>query len=203
MGRLKTKVKRIVAFSIAFLMAFTLMPGSLMGGKVFAETEYTNVSDQENGPIIATDKKVYEEGEPILVKLENWDEYTGKKPWVGIYDYDDYNASIGWLYPEGNLMDFVINDTSSSSGVTWQGTLPSSGHFYVAYVGDGWLAYVDVIVNPSTPLPDPIITTDKPSYAYGEDIIVTTDYNGSSMGWCLGWCISSRYHVIWNNSCMV
>lgn len=183
MGGLKTGIKRIVALTITLLMVLTMVPNSLLEGKVYAEEiTYTNTTynnpvggfPNNYGPIISSDKASYELGEDIYIKVENSSSATGGG-WIGIYsdlDSKPETQTMCWAYTGSSTVvdvtDYIIYGPNKNSGVTVNTALEVGTYYIILMAEDGrWAVLPIEITAPAS------ISTDKDTYDIGEPIMVT------------------------------
>jgi len=176
-----------------------------VGGVAYA-TEWGNISSEDWGFYIKTDKAVYIEGEDIALCLDGFAN-TGKGPdtlWLGLYEYgaaDGYNTSIKWAYINEDV------ETTLQSFLNYNSLTPKKYHLIATTAGGGndpggiW-ATLDFTVESAVHI-ESTINTDKTEYSFDEPVMVTATsgyYDAwvgiyekgkadplDTPGWLLGW----------------
>ena len=159
-------------------MAFTLMPESMSGGKVYAEEKaYQNSSADHQGTedvggfannygvTVYTDKTEYALGEDIYIKIEGSSSMTGSDAWIGLFNNTEGKDSHYWAYFSGDFSDKAINNTSSEDkldGLTFQRTVTPGSYYVIAIDSDGRWAIVPLTI---TEPPQATLEVDNTKYS--------------------------------------
>ncbi len=106
----------------------------------------------ESDPL-ATDKTVYAEGEPVLVKA-----IASGKDWVGIYEISDVYPNIGsiyWYYPADYAADEAVNirgicEVGQTQKDLGREGLPAGSYKVILFSNDGYteIDRIDITVEP-------------------------------------------------------
>ena len=165
--------------------AWQLKPGNyrivmLKGNyELITEKKITLTASTATETSIRAEKDVFTEGDPIRLQVDG----AGDQAWVGVYagnrqDTDDFSGDYGmyWFYApnhNGAMLDVLSMADSTSAG----GAFTPGKYTAVLFTAS---SAVDKVVHFSVePSEVPIVplATDKEVYAWGEPIMVTTNYN--------------------------
>lgn len=154
------------------------------------DSEPTQPSEPETTQLLATDKKVYTMGDPIMVTSNIPQQYSAG--WIGLYrkgDTYDPNAggamSLYWYNVTVGESTTQLNADANKNDQNLQ--LMTAGDYTVVLFQDGGytpVSSVDITIESVKPSTEPKLSTDKKSYTLGEAIMVTSDVPEEySAGW--------------------
>ena len=172
-----TMGRKLIAWILTLAMVITFIP--MTGNTAYAGTA-----------TIATDKAVYEVGEPIMVTTTGY----ADGEWVAIYDasvtgaqFASSNPSYYWYYPTAETVNIWTTTCSNIGGNPggMNNYLPEGEYrvLLLAQVGDQYVVKAEKEVTITTPVNKEKLTLDKTEYSIDEDVIVTLNSSCGDSDW--------------------
>ena len=152
---------------------YLIVPTAENTNAVDSQVKFTLEGEPQPSELLSTDKDTYDFDEPIMVTTN----FKEENAWVGLYKkgepFDDSVKSIFWYYISEEENPVNILSTRDENGRAEDYGVGEFTVVLYAVEGDNW--YV-VKATKDITVKEPLLSTDKDEYTYGEPIMVTTNF---------------------------